>query len=37
MPYNPPFSITPIILKQVAEISESIGRMGRLWQTLILS
>ncbi len=28
MPYNPPFSITPIILKQVAEISESIGRLS---------
>ena len=28
MAYHPPFSITPIILKQVAEISESIGRLS---------
>ena len=28
MSYNPPFSITPAILKQVAEISENIGRLS---------
>ncbi|WP_151705526.1 Fic family protein [Nitrincola alkalilacustris] len=28
MPYNPPYSITPIILKQVADISEAIGRLS---------
>ena len=27
MPYNPPFTITQTILRQVAEISESIGRL----------
>ncbi len=27
MPYNPPYTITQLILKQVAEISESIGRL----------
>jgi len=27
MPYSPPYTITPLILKQVAEISESIGRL----------
>ncbi|MEE1982441.1 Fic family protein [Shewanella xiamenensis] len=37
MPYNPPFSITPTILKQVAEISESIGRLSvRIEQTQAL-
>ncbi len=34
MPYTPPFSITPTILKQVAEISENIGRLSvRIEQT----
>ena len=28
MAYNPPFTITPTILKQVSEISESIGRLS---------
>lgn len=37
MPYNPPFSITPTILKQAAEISESIGRLSeRIEQTQAL-
>lgn len=48
MPYKPPFTITSEILNLVAEISQQVkrldasalnanGRMGRLWQTLILS
>lgn len=37
MPYNPPFTITQIILRQVAEISESIGRLTeRVEQTQTL-
>ncbi len=37
MAYNPPFSITPTILKQVAEISETIGRLSaRIEQTQAL-
>lgn len=37
MPYNPPFSITPTLLKQVAEISEGIGRLSaRIEQTQAL-
>ena len=45
--YQPPCTITPAIVNLVAQISEAVGRlsafadgngrMGRLWQTLILS
>ena len=37
MPYSPPFSITPAILKQVTEISELVGRLSeRIEQTKTL-
>ncbi|MGL5948740.1 MAG: Fic family protein [Aeromonas sp.] len=37
MPYSPPFTITPLILKRVAEISENMGRLSaRIEQTQAL-
>jgi hypothetical protein len=35
--HQPPFAVTSEILHLVAEIGEVLGRMGRLWQSLILA
>ena len=35
--YQPPLTFTPSMLDEVARISEQVGRLGRLWQTVILS